>query len=77
MPRTTFWDDVRDLVDQGMIPRVWSRFHLRRRLRGKYKASTIKTYPSHYCEKTGSYVRKRGAKPRVRRRYPGRYELIE
>lgn len=49
-----FWGHVYDLRRKGLIPREWSRDHLRRHLqkpRGPFSANTITTVPSNQSVK--------------------------
>ena len=81
-----FWDEVYRLRDQGLIPRVWKRSHLRTHLQvpdGQFSAESISQRPSDesvsfYSDGIGLDVKK-GKKPkawRVGSPRSGEYKLI-
>ncbi len=76
----SFWDEVYKLRAQGLIPRVWTRAHLRPHLQGQYKRDTITTVPSNASmsrdgKQVGDYI-KRGRQPKAWRVGRGEFRLI-
>ena len=82
--RTTFWEQVYRLREQGMIPRDWGRGDLSGFLQkpaGRFAYRTISTLPSNYHiamdgDGMGTAVRN-GSGPKVWRVGRGRFRLIE
>ena len=77
----TFWQEIRKLREDGLIPMVWSRDDLRPHLADKFSPNTINTVPSnasatHDLREQGDYVQ-RGMAPKAWRVAPGRFQLVD
>ncbi len=77
----TFWEAIRRLREQGLIPRVWSRADIRPHLHDQFAENTITTVPSNASMardglSMGDYVKK-GAAPMAWRVARGRFELVD
>lgn len=80
MTQPTFWEQVRDLRQRGLIDRVWKTGDLAEQLRGSFKINYITVAPGNcYIDqrkrRIGDYV-KRGQDPKVWRVGRGDFELI-
>ncbi|MEZ5392749.1 MAG: hypothetical protein R2724_07700 [Bryobacterales bacterium] len=77
----TFWENVRELRNRGLLPRRWRVADLKPLLSSVYSSNTINTVPANSAvasdgSEPGDYVRK-GGRPEVVRVDRGLYELID
>lgn len=77
-----FWEDIYDLRQSGLIPRVWNRAHIRKALSDKYSANSYNIIPSNASLTregaviAGDYMIK-GVEPWAWRLGIGAFSLIE
>ena len=80
----SFWDDVYELRERGLIPRVWKRSDLTPHLlkpKGAYAKGSINTIPSNASIsqvhiEIGDYIKKNQL-PKAWRLGDGKYQLVE
>ena len=76
----SFWDDIYNLREQGLIPPVWTRADIRPHLLGAYTPNSISAIPSNASmtrdgKAIGDYV-KHGRGAQAWRIGPGEFRLV-